>query len=253
MISDATTRDEVLSEIRATQEQITKLDQYVALLDEWQKGLSLIGPGTIDQVWQRHILDSAQLRQHIDPSAGLIMDIGSGAGFPGLVLAILYGDQLKYPMKLVESDGRKCRFLETVIAETGAQAMVVNERLEHLELMWPYMILARAVSSLDKLLVWTERQQHPGLTCLFMKGKKANEELTALKNYPKIKVTSTPSITHPDGVILCLKGFRLTQTVRQTPRSHKKPKAKPNMGKMSATQRRDKPQKTNESSRYDKK
>jgi hypothetical protein len=154
---------------------------------------------------------------------------------------------------LVESDGRKCRFLETVIAETGAKAMVVNERLEHLELMWPYMILARAVASLDKLLVWTERQQHPGLTCLFMKGKKANEELTALKNYPKIKVTSTPSITHPDGVILCLKGFRLTQTVRQTPRSHKKPKAKPNIGKMSATQRRDKPQKTNESSRYDKK
>lgn len=102
MISDAATRDEVLAEIQASAAQITALDAYVALLEEWQKGLSLIGPGTMDQVWQRHILDLAQLRQHIDPSAGLIMDIGSGAGFPGLVLAILYGDQLKYPIKLVE-------------------------------------------------------------------------------------------------------------------------------------------------------
>ena len=227
MISDAATRDEVLAEIQASAAQITALDAYVALLEEWQKGLSLIGPGTMDQVWQRHILDSAQLRQHIDPSAGLIMDIGSGAGFPGLVLAILYGDQLKYPIKLVESDGRKCRFLEAVIAATEARAMVVHDRLERLELMWPSVILARAVASLDKLLVWTERQQHPGLTCLFMKGKKANEELTALKNYPKIKVITTPSITHPDGMILRLNGFRLTRTVRPTGRSDKRPKQKP--------------------------
>jgi len=226
MLSEATTREEVLAEIGATTEHIEKLDHYVALLEEWQKGLSLIGPGTMDQVWQRHILDSAQLQPHIDPAAGLIMDIGSGAGFPGLVLAILYGDQLKYPIKLVESDGRKCRFLETVIAETDAKAMVVHDRLENLELMWPYVIIARAVAALDKLLIWTERQQHPGLTCLFMKGKKANEELTALKNYPKIKVTTTPSITHPDGMILRLNGFRLTRTVRPTGRSDKRPKQK---------------------------
>lgn len=251
MISDAATRDEVLAEIEASAAQITALDVYVALLEEWQKGLSLIGPGTMDQVWQRHILDSAQLRQHIDPSAGLIMDIGSGAGFPGLVLAILYGDQLKYPIKLVESDGRKCRFLEAVIAATEARAMVVHDRLEHLELMWPSVILARAVASLDKLLVWTERQQHPGLTCLFMKGKKANEELTALKNYPKIKMSSTPSITHPDGVILRLNGFRLTQNVRQTPRSTKG--LKPKMDTRKAKPRRDKPRKINEGRTYDKK
>jgi 16S rRNA (guanine527-N7)-methyltransferase len=104
--------------------------------------------------------------------------------------------------------------------------MVVHDRLEHLELMWPYVIIARAVAALDKLLIWTERQQHPGLTCLFMKGKKANEELTALKNYPKIKVTTTPSITHPDGMILRLNGFRLTRTVRPTGRSDKRPKQK---------------------------
>ena len=251
MMSESATRDEVLAEINATQDQITKLEQYLTLLEEWQKGLSLVGPGTMDQVWQRHILDSAQLRHHIDPSAGLIMDIGSGAGFPGLVLAILYGDQLKYPIKLIESDGRKCRFLEAVVAATGVKAMVVNERLENLELMWPNVILARAVASLDKLLVWTERQQHPGLTCLFMKGKKVNEELTVLKNYPKIKVTSTPSITHPDGVILCLNGFRLTQNVRQTPRSPKG--TKPNMGKMNAKPSPNKLRKSHEGKKYDKK
>jgi 16S rRNA (guanine527-N7)-methyltransferase len=241
MLSKATTREEVLMEIGATTEHIEKLDQYVALLEEWQKGLSLIGPGTVDQIWQRHILDSAQLKPHIDPSAGLILDIGSGAGFPGLVLAILYGDQLKYPIKLVESDGRKCRFLETVIAETDAKAMVVHDRLEHLELMWPY------VAALNKLLIWTERQQHPGLTCLFMKGKKANEELTALKNYPKIKVTTTPSITHPDGMILRLNGFRLTRTIRPAERSAKRPKQK--IRTSGTKPRQDRPQKTNESTK----
>ena len=204
-------REAVLAVLGATPEQAVRLDAYVALLMEAQKGVNLIGPGTHGQIWQRHILDSAQLRAyippHISPNNGRIMDMGSGAGFPGLVLAILMGDDVENPIELVEADGRKCRFLEAVIEATRAPAVVVQARFEDLPPRQPDIILARAVAGLEVLLKWSRNQYHADLTCLFMKGKKVNEELTHLKNYPKITCTTAPSCTHVDGVILCLKGF----------------------------------------------
>lgn len=211
MIAEDASRAEILAEIGADADITAKLDGYVQLLEEWQQGLSLVGPGTMPHIWQRHILDSAQLMPFIKPETGAIMDIGSGAGFPGLVLAILYGDRLKSPLQLVESDGRKCRFLKTIIADIGINARVTHKRVEDLSSLWPATITARAVAPLNKLLQWTEKQHHPGLTCLFMKGKKAKEELTKCQNYqkinPKMRINSYASITHPDGVILRISGF----------------------------------------------
>lgn len=212
MIAEDTSRDEILAEIGADADITSKLDGYVRLLEEWQQGMSLVGPGTMPHIWQRHILDSAQLMPFIKPETGAIMDIGSGAGFPGLVLAILYGDRLKAPLQLVESDGRKCRFLKAVITDIGINARVTQKRVEDLSSLWPATITARAVAPLNKLLQWTEKQHHPGLTCLFMKGKKAKEELTKCQNYhkinPKMRINSHASITHPDGVILRISGFK---------------------------------------------
>ena len=200
-------REVVLEVVGATPEQAARLDAYVALLMEAQKGVNLIGRGTHHQIWQRHILDSAQLSAYILPNTGRMMDMGSGAGFPGLVLAILLADAVEHPIELVEADGRKCRFLEAVIEATAAPAVVVQARFEDLPPRQPDMIMARAVAPLETLLKWSKNQYHADLTCLFMKGKKANEELTHLKNYPKITCTTAPSCTHADGVILCLKGF----------------------------------------------
>jgi 16S rRNA (guanine527-N7)-methyltransferase len=177
-------------------------------------------------------MDSAQLMPFIKPETGAIIDVGSGAGFPGLVLAILYGERLQRPIQLVESDGRKCRFLKAVANETGANVRVTHKRIEDLIANWPATITARAVAPLDKLLNWTSKQHHPGLTCVFMKGKKATEELTKLENYqkihPTVRIDTHASITHPDGVILRLSGFQKTSNSSDKQlKPQTKPQAKP--------------------------
>ena len=221
MIAEDASREDVLAEIGVDAAIAAKLDRYVELLEEWQQKLSLVGPGTMPHIWQRHILDSAQLMPLVKPETGAIMDIGSGAGFPGLVLAILYGERLKKPLQLVESDGRKCQFLKEVITNTGINARVIHNRVEELASHWPATITARAVAPLEKLLNWTAKQHHPGLTCVFMKGKKAKEELTKCKNYqkinPKMRFDSIPSVTHPDGVILRISGFRKKENIASHP------------------------------------
>ena len=232
MIAEDASRDAILAEIGADADMAAKLDSYVRILEEWQQNLSLIGPGTLPHIWQRHIMDSAQLMPFIKPETGAIMDVGSGAGFPGLVLAILYGERLQRPIQLVESDGRKCRFLKAVANETGANVRVTHKRIEDLIANWPATITARAVAPLDKLLNWTSKQHHPGLTCVFMKGKKATEELTKLENYqkihPTVRIDTHASITHPDGVILRLSGFQKTSNSSDKQlKSQTKPQAKP--------------------------
>ena len=232
MIAEDASRDAILAEIGADADMAAKLDSYVRILEEWQENLSLIGPGTLPHIWQRHIMDSAQLMPFIKPETGAIMDIGSGAGFPGLVLAILYGERLQRPIQLVESDGRKCRFLKAVANETGANVRVTHKRIEDLIANWPATITARAVAPLDKLLNWTSKQHHPGLTCVFMKGKKATEELTKLENYqkmhPTVRIDTHASITHPDGVILRLSGFQKTSNSSDKQlKSQTKPQTRP--------------------------
>ena len=234
MIAEDASRDAILAEIGADADMAAKLDSYVRILEEWQQNLSLIGPGTLPHIWQRHIMDSAQLMPFIKPETGAIMDIGSGAGFPGLVLAILYGERLQRPIQLVESDGRKCRFLKAVANETGANVRVTHKRIEDLIANWPATITARAVAPLDKLLNWTSKQHHPGLTCVFLKGKKATEELTKLENYqkmhPTVRIDTHASITHPDGVILRLSGFQKTSNSSDKQlKSQTKPQAKPRL------------------------
>ncbi|MBT6257365.1 MAG: 16S rRNA (guanine(527)-N(7))-methyltransferase RsmG [Alphaproteobacteria bacterium] len=238
MIAEDASRDAILAEIGADADMAAKLDSYVRILEEWQQNLSLIGPGTLPHIWQRHIMDSAQLMPFIKPETGAIMDVGSGAGFPGLVLAILYGERLQRPIQLVESDGRKCRFLKAVANETGANVRVTHKRIEDLIANWPATITARAVAPLDKLLNWTSKQHHPGLTCVFMKGKKATEELTKLENYqkihPTVRIDTHASITHPDGVILRLSGFQKTSNssdkqLKSQTKPQTKPQAKPRL------------------------
>ena len=234
MIAEDAGRDAILAEIGADADIAAKLDSYVRILEEWQQNLSLIGPGTMPHIWQRHIMDSAQLMAFIKPETGAIMDVGSGAGFPGLVLAILYGERLQRPIQLVESDGRKCRFLKAVANETGANVRVTHKRIEDLIANWPATITARAVAPLNKLLNWTSKQHHPALTCVFMKGKKVTEELTKLENYQKIqpsmRIDTYASITHPDGVVVRLSGFQKTGHSSDKPlKSQSKPQPRPRL------------------------
>ena len=129
-----------------------------------------------------------------------ILDIGSGAGFPGLVLAILgAGD-----VQLVESDQRKAVFLQTVIRELGLSARVSNQRIETLPACQPNVITARALAALPKLMSLIEPQLHNGLTCLFLKGASVDEELTNFQTYSTMVPHIYPSVTNDHGVIVKL-------------------------------------------------
>jgi len=187
-----------------SRETLASLSAYVALLEKWQPRINLVSPATLPDIWHRHILDSAQLLPHLPAVPAhqrcQILDIGSGAGFPGLVLAILgAGD-----VQLVESDQRKAVFLQTVIRELGLSARVSNQRIETLPACQPDVITARALAPMPKLMSLIAPQLHNGLTCLFLKGASVDEELTNFQTYSTMVPHLYPSVTNEDGVIVKL-------------------------------------------------
>ncbi len=198
------TREGFAERFNVSRETLASLSAYVALLEKWQIRINLVSPATVPDIWHRHILDSAQLTPYLPVVPARqrrqILDIGSGAGFPGLVLAILgAGD-----VQLVESDQRKAVFLQTVIRELGLPAHVSNQRIEKLPACQPDVITARALAALPKLMALIAPQLHNDLTCLFLKGASVNQELTNFQTYSTMIPDVFPSITSDDGVIVKL-------------------------------------------------
>jgi len=188
-----------------TEATLGRLHVYAVLLEKWQKKINLVGPATIPDLWQRHMMDSAQLYPQLPRSCCEIMDFGSGAGFPGLVLAIMGGPRVT----LVESDGRKCAFLAEVMraCETGPAVRLENRRIEDLQSAQADVVTSRALAPLDKLLGFAEPFLGKGSVCLFLKGKKADEELTdAGKNW-MMRVSKIQSLTDTSGAILKLENI----------------------------------------------
>ncbi len=187
-----------------SRETLALLSDYVALLEKWQRRINLVSTATLPDIWHRHILDSAQLLPHLPLARAhqrrQILDLGSGAGFPGLVLAIFgVGD-----VQLVESDQRKAVFLQTVIRELRLSARVSNQRIETLPTCQPDVITARALAGLPKLMSFITPHLHNGLTCLFLKGASVDQELTNFQTYSTMIPHVFPSITSDDGVIVKL-------------------------------------------------
>jgi len=172
--------NEVKSVSRETQQRLT---DFHDLLVQWQARINLIAPSTVDQIWQRHILDSVQIFQAIN-GAETIIDIGSGAGFPGLVIAILLAEEGKGCVYLVESNGKKCAFLNAVLRKTGLREAgvdvhVINHRIEEAlpDLPAPQVITARALASLNDLLTLTKPYLTADTIGVFPKGRGHNEEI----------------------------------------------------------------------------
>ena len=191
-------KDEICAYLNVSRETQEKLAIYVQLLCKWQKRINLVSSSTLPQIWQRHILDSAQLVPFLPKAAKTVMDIGAGAGLPGLVLAILTDHQLH----LVESDSKKVAFMRTAIAETGVDAVIHHGRIEELACLHMDVITARALAPLDKLFQLTKAQHHSGLDYLFLKGKGVKQELTALPSSLTLTAHTHPSITDKDAVIV---------------------------------------------------
>lgn len=194
--------------VNVSRETFSALETYAALLRKWQKAINLVSGATLDDLWRRHFLDSAQLLPLLPAGAGPILDLGSGAGFPGLVLALLSGR----PTHLVESDQRKAAFLGEVARATGCagRAQIHAARIESLKPFAAEVVTARALAELGQLLAWASPFMTTGTVCIFPKGAKAEEELTAASRVWKMNVERRRSVTDPTGLIL-----RLSQLERR--------------------------------------
>lgn len=183
-----------------SRETLDRLAKYVELLTSWNRRINLVGRDTIGDVWRRHILDSAQLFPLIPHEARRLVDLGSGAGLPGLVLAIMGVPEVH----LIESDGRKAVFLQEALRVTGAPAVVHARRIDRVPGFAADVVTARALAPLPELLPISERFLGPRSLCLFLKGRMVDEELTEAAKAWHIRVDRQPSLADPSGCILRL-------------------------------------------------
>ena len=189
-----------------SRETIARLKAFAALLGKWNSAINLISQRDLPDLWRRHILDSAQLLPLLPERPAnrerRIIDLGSGAGFPGLILAILGAGQVH----LIESDSRKCAFLTESVRLTGANATVHNLRIESVPQKLPELradvIVARGLAPLDKLIEFSAPLIEKGGLCLFLKGGSIASELTLAKKNWHMQVEQLPSRTNEAGVIL---------------------------------------------------
>jgi len=198
--------DDVLARLSVSRESFVQIETYVQLLLTWQAKINLIGPSTIEDIWQRHVLDSLQLLPLMRSNTEAIADLGSGAGIPGLILGL--GGNLR--ADLYESNGKKVAFLREAIRQTKANAVVHQIRLEtledHLPAKIPQYVTARALAPLEKLLFWAEPLLKRGAIGLFHKGQDVDSELIeATKVWKMGAINKHASMTDSDGTILEVK------------------------------------------------
>jgi 16S rRNA (guanine527-N7)-methyltransferase len=183
-----------------SRETLARLEAYAALLAQWNQRINLVSRDSLRDSWRRHFLDSAQLFPYVPKGTQSLVDLGSGAGFPGLVLAILG----VAGVELVESDARKCAFLREAARIADAPVTVHHARIEAVPSHHVDLVTARACAPLDRLLVMAQRFIAPHTICLFLKGERAAEELTAARRGWTMRAACHPSRADPRGVILKL-------------------------------------------------
>jgi 16S rRNA (guanine527-N7)-methyltransferase len=192
-------------------ETIHKLVRYVELLAHWQKSTNLIAPSTLPAIWSRHFADSAQLRD-LAPEARLSLDLGSGAGFPGLVVAILQGGRPDFRMHLVESNRKKCAFLAEVARETEAPVDIHAMRIEDLaqspHSLVPDVVSARALAPLPRLFELAAPLFGANTRGLFLKGREAEVEIEKARRGWAFACRLHPSLTSTDSSIVEVTGLR---------------------------------------------
>jgi 16S rRNA (guanine527-N7)-methyltransferase len=192
----------------ADEEAMARLSKYETLLRAWNEHTNLIAPSTVDAIWERHFWDSAQLLPLIPPQAKSIVDLGAGAGFPGLVLAALLQGESDATIHLVDATQKKCRFLTEASAEMGLRVQVHWDRAETMRALSADVVTARAVAALDGLFALVERHLKPDGVALLLKGARANEELTAARRAWDFEVNKVPSRSDSAGMVLCVTGLR---------------------------------------------
>ena len=186
-----------------SRETLARLEIYAALLTEWRRRASLVSRASLSDLWRRHMLDSAQLLGLAPTGARVWVDLGSGAGFPGMVLAIMGAREVH----LIDSNARKCRFLGAVARATRTPVRIHCARIEALD-PWPAdVVTARALAPLATLLEHARPFFHDHTVGLFPKGQHVETELTAAPKYRTIVSRMVTSQSDAHGTVLIVKGL----------------------------------------------
>ena len=186
-----------------SRETMVRLEVYAELLKDWQTRMNLVSNSSLQDLWRRHFLDSAQLFRLLRPTPSPLFDLGSGAGFPGLVLAIMGVPDVT----LIESNQKKSSFLREVATQTGTKITIFSDRIENFYGPAPARtIVARALAPLDKLIPLAKPLLARDGEFLFLKGARADEELTIAAQKWHIEVERIRSLSDDHATIL-----RITQ------------------------------------------
>ena len=197
-----------IADIDVSRETIERLELLEKHVCKWTKSINLVSKTTIPKIWYRHIIDSAQIWPLAPEKWKNWVDLGSGGGFPALVIAILAKEfSPESQIHFIESDKRKCIFLRTVIRELGLNGIVYSMRIEKTPPINADVISARALASLKKLLEFSEIHHKKNSICLFQKGKTINDEILEAKEKWVFDYKLYPSITDPSSKLIEIKDF----------------------------------------------
>jgi 16S rRNA (guanine527-N7)-methyltransferase len=204
-----------------SRETLAALAALVDTLGKWQKAINLVGPATLKDVWTRHILDSAQILPLIPAGVRRLADLGTGAGFPGLVVAALRPD---LEVVLIESDARKAAFLGEAARRMGLEPgpRIVIGRIEAVAPARADVVTARALAPLKQLLAWADRHRTDTAICVFHKGQGWQSELTEAAEAWDISCTPHPSVTDRDAVLLRIDAYRAASLRHRQPEGRRR-------------------------------
>ena len=197
----------LLPGLNVSRETFERLQALAELVLKWTQRINLISAASAPDIWTRHIVDSAQLFG-LEPEFQHWADLGSGAGFPGIVIATLAAEHLpQAKITLVESDQRKATFLRSANRELGLSALILTDRIEALAPLGADMLSARALGPLDALLGHAARHLTSDGIALFPKGRTVDAEIATARTNWGFELDRCPSITDPEAAILRIKGI----------------------------------------------
>ena len=189
-----------------SRETLGRLEIYADLLKRWQKAVNLVAPSTLGEIWHRHLADSAQLAALIPPTAKRHADLGSGGGFPGLVIAIMLAERGGMTTTLVESDQRKCAFLREVARNTGIAVEILGQRIENpatcAKVAPVDVVTARALAPLAHLFALTAPLCTASSLGLFLKGRGVEQEVVDAQEHWQFEHRLVPSLTQAGAAVV---------------------------------------------------
>ena len=203
LLSEAQAKDQLVSDYFVLRETIDAIELYQVLLTKWAQHINLVGPATLNHFWERHVLDSAQILHVVDPDTVSIVDIGSGAGLPGLILAKILQDQSRpTDLTLIEMSAKRCGFLREATRALNVVVSIEQKKIELVKAVPVSLVTARAFAPLNKLLDHAHPWAALGARLVFLKGQDVQREIDEASTTWSFQSKVTPSSTRSNGCMV---------------------------------------------------